>query len=186
MSKILLLSLTALLLPATVQAQTIVPDASLPQNSVVETVENVHNISGGTTAGNNLFHSFDEFGIDIGNTANFNNATEIQNIFSRVTGDNISNIDGLIRANGEANLYLLNPNGIVFGEDAAIDIGGSFSAIAEEAITFDDGEYNAVAPDSSTLSINLPLGVQLGENPGNIEVRGSGSGLFFNRFGEPD
>ena len=55
-----------------------------------------------------------------------------------------------------------------------------------ESIRFEDGEYSAVNLNESTLSINLPLGVQLGENPGRIEVTGSGSELFFNEFGEPD
>ena len=100
----------------------ITPDGTLPNNSTININGNIFNITGGTRAGSNLFHSFKDFSVLKGNEAHFNNAVDINNIISRVTGSSISDINGLIKVLGNANLFLLNPNGIVFGPNARLDI----------------------------------------------------------------
>jgi filamentous hemagglutinin family protein len=139
-------------------------------NTQVTQKGNVSEITGGTTKGSNLFHSFNEFSIPTGKEAFFNNAAAVSNIFSRVTGNNVSNIDGLIRANGTANLYLINPNGIIFGNNARLDIGGSFYGSTGDSILFpNDVEFSASDPTTQPiLSINAPIGFSMRDNPGDI------------------
>ncbi|MEO0927450.1 MAG: filamentous hemagglutinin N-terminal domain-containing protein [Cyanobacteria bacterium J06643_13] len=147
----------------------VTPDGSLPTQ--VNRQGNISEITGGEQAGSNLFHSFQDFSVPTGNEAYFNNGIEIDNILSRVTGGNISDINGLIRANGTANLFLINPAGIVFGDNARLELGGSFFGSTATGITFDDGTVLSSDTGQPSLTINAPIGLDLRNTTGNISSR---------------
>jgi len=153
-------------------------------NTVVDQDGNVSKITGGETRGSNLFHSFKDFSVQTGREAFFDNASDISNIFSRVTGGNISNIDGAIRANGSASLFLINPAGIIFGENARLDIGGSFYGSTASSILFEDGEFSTADLDNPPLlTVNAPIGLGFRDEPGainNNSVANNGRGLEVN------
>ena len=159
----------------------VTPDNTL--DTQVNSDGNVSEITEGQTQGDNLFHSFQDFSVQTGNEAFFNNANNISNIFSRVTGGNISNIDGLIRANGNASLFLINPNGIIFGENAQLNIGGSFLGSTAESILFDEGQFSANLDTSPLLTINQPIGLGLPDNPATIVNRSTAPDSLGNSVG---
>ena len=143
----------------------VTPDQTLPAPSIVTPNNSRSVITGGTQAGNNLFHSFQEFSVPVGAAAIFNNDLNIQNIITRVTGAKVSTIDGLIQTNGTANLFLLNPNGIIFGERATLNIAGSFFVTTASGLRFPDGTiFSADPTQPALLSVTTPLGIQWGNN----------------------
>jgi filamentous hemagglutinin family protein len=168
--------LTCAICNNSVDAQ-VIPDGTL-KTTVSQSGNNL-TITNGNRSGNNLFHSFSQFSIPSKGSAFFNNASDIQNIFSRVTGGSVSNIDGLIKANGSANLFLLNPSGIIFGQNASLNIGGSFIGTTAESVKFADGfEFSAVNSQSTPLlTVSVPIGLQMGSNPGAIAFNASGYSL---------
>ena len=153
----------------------ITPDGSLPTN-VEQRGDNQLNINGGERKGNNLFHSFEEFSVPEGIEAVFENAPDIRNIFTRITGNSVSNINGILRTQGGANFFLVNPNGIVFGENARLDVGGSFIATTADSVQFSDGtEFTALETDEPILTISVPIGLQFDGNNGAIALQGQGN-----------
>jgi filamentous hemagglutinin family protein len=161
---------------AIAQAQ-VAPDGSL--NTTVTQSGLNYTITNGTAAGPNLFHSFSQFSISTGGSVFFNNAVNVQNIFARVTGGSLSKIDGLVRANGTANLFLLNPAGIVFTPNARLNIGGSFVASTANNVSFADGIKFSTTETSvlPLLTVSVPVGLQMGSNPAPINVQGTGYAL---------
>jgi len=133
----------------------------------------IYQIDGGATRGTTLFHSFDQFSFASDSAAFFNNAGSIQNIISRVTGSSKSRIDGIIATNlnSAANLFLINPNGIVFGPNTQLLISGSFLVSTASSINFADGiQFSATTPQTvPMLQVSIPIGLQFGSNPGKIQ-----------------
>ncbi|MDJ0899018.1 MAG: filamentous hemagglutinin N-terminal domain-containing protein [Xenococcus sp. MO_188.B8] len=169
-SSTLSLAIFGCLIPLTTVAQ-VTPDGTT--NTTVNVDSNNFEINQGDRVGDNLFHSFNEFSVPTLGSALFNNAADIANIFSRVTGSNISNIDGLLSANGAANLFLINPNGIIFGPNARLNLGGSFFASTADSLLFEDNtEFSASNPQAAPLlKVSIPIGINFRDNPGEIVNR---------------
>ncbi|NEO81165.1 filamentous hemagglutinin N-terminal domain-containing protein [Moorena sp. SIO4G3] len=143
----------------------ITPDATLPQGETSQldlgsgevNGKIVDLIKGGAIRDINLFHSFLEFNIDKGQRVYFANPAGIQNILSRVTGANPSNILGTLGVDGGANLFLINPKGIFFGDKAKLDVSGSFVGTTADGIGFGNrGVFSASNPEppSPLLTVN--------------------------------
>jgi filamentous hemagglutinin family protein len=140
-------------------------------------------ITGGATRGTGLFHSFTQFNVGDRLNAQFSISPTIQNVFARVTGGDISRIDGFLGTgidNGTtlvgstASLFLLNPNGIIFGPNAKLDLAGSFLATTASGFQFAGGQvFSAVNPQAAPLlTVSVPTGLQFGQKVGGIEVNG--------------
>ncbi|MBD2174787.1 S-layer family protein [Anabaena cylindrica FACHB-170] len=157
----------------------IIQDSTLPNNTNVTVAIGKENdttffIDGGTAIGSNLFHSFSKFSLLKSQNAYFNSTENIQNIFSRVTGGEVSKIDGLITARSRVNLFLINPNGIIFGTNAQLNIQGSFVASTADSVRFAEGGEFITKPSSVTplLNVTTPIGLQYGANSGSIQLQG--------------
>ncbi len=166
---------------AEVSVAQVIPDGSLGgENSVVNatTLPNSLLISGGAGRSRDLFHSFQTFNVADGQQVLFNPSGEVRNIFARVTGGNASNILGTLGVLGPANLFLLNPNGILFGPKAQLALGGSFVATTADRFAFGAQTFSAVNPEAAPLlTVNVPIGLGFGANPGAIVNRSTANGL---------
>ena len=157
----------------------LIPDGSLEtERSRVQTIDMLNDrIEGGASRGTNLFHSFREFNVGEGRGVFFSNPIGINNILTRVTGNNPSNIFGRLGVAGSANLFLLNPHGIVFGPKASLDVQGSFLATTATSIALgDQGIFSAANPEDSQLLSIKPGALYFHEvttQPGSITNQGN-------------
>ena len=171
----------AQIIPASDGTGTVVMPTSQTSNS------QSFDIGGGSRSGDraNLFHSFEQFNLNTGQTVNFISTPETQNILTRVRGGNISQINGMIRVNGSnANLFLMNPAGIIFGSNARLDVPASFFATTSTGIGFGNSingfpssSFNTFTTNNYSELVGSPRGfVFLGGsgtiiNQGNLRVR---------------
>ncbi|MFP4008789.1 MAG: filamentous hemagglutinin N-terminal domain-containing protein, partial [Spirulinaceae cyanobacterium] len=159
-----------------VKAQ-LIPDNTLgSENSVVMPVDGLNDIiEGGATRDINLFHSFREFNVGEGRSVYFHNPLGVENILTRVTGNQSSAIMGRLGVMGDANLFLMNPNGIIFGENASLDVRGSFVGTTADSIQLgDDAFFSARDINNSQLLAIQPgalFSSALSQHLGNIENR---------------
>jgi filamentous hemagglutinin family protein len=178
-----------LLLTALLSSQAATPEGLLAQSiiaapdgtgTLVTPSGNQFNIGGGQFSrdGANLFHSFTRLGLSRDQIANFLSSPRIQNILGRVVGGEASFIDGLLRVSGgSANLYLMNPSGIVFGSNARLNLPGSFTATTANGIGFGSNWFNASGPNDYATLVGMPraLAFTMGQpggiiNAGNLAV----------------
>ncbi|MGL5059451.1 MAG: CHAT domain-containing protein [Microcoleus sp.] len=181
----LLLSFALTLLPLAGRSQPVVP-ANDGTNTVVNSEQNRFNITGGQLSGNgaNLFHSFSQFNLSEGQIANFLTNPNIQNILTRISGGDVSIINGLISVSGgNSNLFLMNPAGIVFGQNARLNVPGSFFATTATGIGFGDRSFNAAGINDYQSLVGNPNSFNFNNsqtgaivNTGNLAV-GSGQNL---------
>ncbi len=170
-------TLTLFAVLQSVNAQ-LVPDHTLGAENSKVTPQGVRDIiEGGARRGSNLFHSFTQF--NVGNTQQvyFANPAGIANILTRVTGNNVSKILGTLGVEGTANLFLINPNGIIFGPGARLDISGSFVASTADGIKWGENEqFSATQPQNSTL-LSIQPGVLFSDalRQHQAEIRNQGS-----------
>lgn len=169
-----------------VQAQVTTNVTSSGLGTVVTPNGHVQTITGGTRPSNgpNLFHSFGAFSIGAGDTANFSNNSGLQttNILSRVTGGQVSNIYGTIQTSGfgNANLFLLNPAGVIFGPGAIVNVGGQMNVSTADYLKFSDGSKFYVSPIQSSVLSTAPVAAfgflggtpTLGSQTGRITMLG--------------
>jgi filamentous hemagglutinin family protein len=138
-------------------------------NTIINATGQDYTITGGTQAGNNLFHSFDQFGLNSGERANFATGSDIGNVLGRVTGGNASLIDGLIQVSGSnANLFLINPAGVFFGANAQLNVPGDFTAASATGIGFDQGWFNAVGDNDYASLVGNPNQFFFSETNGSV------------------
>ena len=154
----------------------VIPDRTLgPESSIVQNRSGTQQVGGGAMRGRALFHSFSMFNIGAGDRTYFESPEGISMIFSRVTGKEISTIDGTLGVSGKADLFLMNPNGVVFGKNASLDVQGSATFTTADRALFWAGQVFAADGTQAVplLAINVPLGLQWGNPGGRVVSQGA-------------
>ncbi|MGQ4647367.1 two-partner secretion domain-containing protein [Lyngbya aestuarii] len=142
--------------PAQAQSITAADDGT---NTIITPNGDRLDISGGTPSGDqlNLFHSFQQFGLNANEIANFLSNPQIRNILGRVVGGDASVINGLMQVTGgNSNLFLMNPAGIIFGANASLNVPASFTATTANGIGFEQGWFNAIGPNNYQQLVDNP------------------------------
>lgn len=172
----LILLIAAVLARPSLSLAQITLDGTMGQSGSLSGPDYVITESMGQTRGGNLFHSFDRFNVHTGESATFTGPDTVENVIGRVTGGSTSVIDGTIRcAIPDANLFLLNPWGFLFGVNATLDVNGSFHLSTGEYLRLSDGGvFSASSAMSSVLSASPPAAFGfLGPSQGSIDLEGS-------------
>lgn len=168
-------------LPASSQ---VVPDNTFgDERSIITPSPTADIVSGGAARGSNLFHSFDEFNVLSGQVVYFTGTNSLDRIFARVTGSNSSNILGTLGVlNSDADLVLLNSNGITFGPNSNLSLTGSFLGTTADSVRFLDGNVlGSVAGTPPVLTNSIPVGLGFSSDA-NISVQSSGHTYVGNTF----
>ncbi|HTZ36700.1 MAG TPA: filamentous hemagglutinin N-terminal domain-containing protein, partial [Stellaceae bacterium] len=144
--------------PAAALAQHITIDGTLSPAQVLSGPNYSIGASLGKRVGGNLFQTFGLFGLSSGETATFKGPASVTNIIGRVTGGSPSTIDGTVKSSIKgANLYLINPAGVVFGPGGSVNVSGSFSASTANYLKLKGGaRFQATNPEGSSLSAAAP------------------------------
>jgi filamentous hemagglutinin family protein len=149
-----LLTIPLLIMPLSTKAQ-ITTDGTFGSGAKLPGPNYLIGADLGRQMGGNLFHSFQDFNLSSHESATFSGLNSVQNVISRVTGGNPSNINGLIRSTiPNADMYFLNPYGIMFGPHARLDVQGSFHASTADYLRLGNGgRFDARQPSDSLLTV---------------------------------
>ncbi|MEO1589697.1 MAG: CHAT domain-containing protein [Cyanobacteria bacterium J06632_22] len=152
-------TLGALIIPRPVLAQSITPSQDGLGTQVQQT-GTAYSIDGGTVSGTNLFHSFGQFGLTPGETATFLTQPDILNVLGRINGGEASIINGQLQLVGSnANLFLINPVGVLFGPNVQLNLPSNLTVATADSVAFGQGLFNAVGPIDPTGLTGPPQGL---------------------------
>ncbi|NJN74254.1 MAG: CHAT domain-containing protein [Limnothrix sp. RL_2_0] len=159
------------------RSQPVIEGNNQTQTQVLQFTSNQFGIRGGVTSsdGKNLFHGFEQFNLNSQQLATFLNTPNIENILSKISNGQPSFIDGTIQTlQGTPNLYFLNPAGIIFGNNAQLNVSGDFVASTATALGFENGWFNVSGANNFANLVGNPTGFSFNTTTvGDIIVQGN-------------